>query len=198
MESIIIRCKACKHAMKFSAEKVGKRAKCPKCDAVVLIQADPVAEAPASTPAEPEEPDDYGVTLDPELAELARKRQEEEDAKGKAKKERKKLPKVARKVKVIPDAEAWQKVRIGMLFVHVGVWVWLVCHLLQGSYVLLGYVELSEYANMMARNFEERAEPPPENAPFPAFERGWDIDELGVYLEMITGAPSAVLPTDAW
>jgi hypothetical protein len=187
MEHIVIRCKMCKHAMKFSAEKVGKRAKCPKCDAIVLIQAEPVAEAPASKPPADDEVGGYDVTLDPELEELAKKRQAEEDAKAKAKKERKKLPKVARKIKAIPDAESWEKIRLGLLFVQAGVWVWLFCHLAQGFYVLMGSVELPEFANLMAVNLEKRGDPPPENAPFPPLGQGWDLDELDIYLGMIAG-----------
>jgi len=34
----IFRCKSCQHAMKFSAEKAGKKAKCPKCGTLVVIQ----------------------------------------------------------------------------------------------------------------------------------------------------------------
>ena len=57
MDAILVRCTQCKHAMKFSAEKAGKKAKCPKCEAIVVVQADesapeePVAEAPAAAPA---------------------------------------------------------------------------------------------------------------------------------------------------
>jgi hypothetical protein len=196
MDAIVIRCKMCKHAMKFSAEKAGKRAKCPKCDAIILIQAEPEKkkaepEAPpetpapapaASTPPEQEEVGEYGVNIDPELEALAKQRAAEEEAKRTAKKERKKLPKVARKIKAIPDAESWQKVRVGMLFVFAGVWVWLFCHLVQGSYVLLGSVDVPEYAILLGDNLEER-----RDVDFPPIGHGWDIDELGVYLGWIAG-----------
>lgn len=188
MEAILIRCKMCKHAMKFSAEKAGKRAKCPKCDAINLIAAeaeqkpDPPAAAPPPKPADEEEVGQYGVALDPELEALAKQREAEEAAKAKAKKERKALPKVTRKVKAIPDAESWAKVRLGMLFISIGAWIWLFCHLLQGSYVLLGSVDLPEFANMVAQNLERRGD-----EGFPEINHGWDIDKLDVYLGWIAG-----------
>src|SRR5690242_18525463 len=125
MDSITVRCKMCKHAMKFSAEKAGKRAKCPKCDTILLIKAEEepkkqdqdtnitakpdAAAAPAPPATDEEDPTGgYEVKLDPELEERRRALQEEEESK--KKKERKKLPKVTRKIKAIPDAESWEKV----------------------------------------------------------------------------------------
>lgn len=189
MEAILIRCKMCKHAMKFSAEKAGKRAKCPKCDAIVLIEADakkpeetPAEAPPAPKPPQEEEVGQYGVALDPELEQLAEKRKQEEEAKAKAKKERKKLPKVGRKIRAIPDADAWSKVRLGMMFVFAGTWIWLFCHILQGSYVLLGYAELPEFANLIVENMEHR-----RDEGLPPFGQGWAMDELTIYLGMIAG-----------
>src|ERR1043166_4425240 len=40
MDAIIVRCGHCKHAMKFSAAKAGKKAKCTKCDAIVVVKAE--------------------------------------------------------------------------------------------------------------------------------------------------------------
>src|SRR2546425_12472853 len=53
MDAISFRCKSCQHPMKFSAEKAGKKTKCPKCGTVAVIQ---VEEAPpaAAAPAEEE------------------------------------------------------------------------------------------------------------------------------------------------
>jgi uncharacterized Zn finger protein (UPF0148 family) len=50
MDSISVHCKMCKHVMKFSAEKAGKRAKCPKCDTIVVVQAEEPEPAPTPTP----------------------------------------------------------------------------------------------------------------------------------------------------
>ncbi len=112
MDAITVRCKMCKHAMKFSAEKAGKRAKCPKCDAIVLVQADEEpAKEPEAAPAPPSSNLDldttgYDVFTDPELEALRKQRQVDADAKKNT--EKKLLPPVARKIKAIPDAESWQ------------------------------------------------------------------------------------------
>jgi len=194
MASITVHCKMCKHVMKFSAEKAGKRAKCPKCDTVVLIKAEDEAQKPEpapETPAPPPKPaddDEYGATgsydvfLDPEIAKRQKELAEEEANRHKKKKDRKKLPTIGRKVKVIPDAPAWSMIRWGMLLVFIGVWIWLACHLLQGSYVILGSVEFPEYASMMARNLEQR-----NNEGFPEVGQGWDLDWLEIYLGMVAG-----------
>ena len=177
--------------MKFSAEKAGKRAKCPKCETVNVIEAAPEpkaepATAPASPPAAPdpfadEGPHAYDVFTDPELEERRRIMQEEEEA-GAKKKDRKKLPKVGRKVKVIPDAESWSMIRIGLLFMFIGTWIWLACHIMQGTYVILGSVEFPEFANLMARNLELR-----NNEGFPEAGQMWELDKLEIYLGMIAG-----------
>jgi hypothetical protein len=199
MEAIIVRCKMCKHTMKFSPQKAGKRAKCPKCDTIVLIQAEeevqkkeasPTPELapeapPAPKPATNDEEEDaegaYGVFLDPEIEERQKKLREAEEAKGK-KKDRKKLPKVGRKIKAIPDARSWNFVRLGMLFIFIGTWIWLACHIMQGTYVILGVVEFPEYAHLIGRNLEMR-----NDEGFPEIGRGWDLDWVEVYLGMIVG-----------
>jgi hypothetical protein len=195
MDAISVRCKTCKHAMKFSAEKAGKRAKCPKCDAVVLIAAEEMAEAPKkeavpeSAPAAPvaDEEDDgpaeYGVWTDPEI-ELRKKQmaaEEEERRKKKKKKKDKDLPSVARKIKAIPDAEAWNSVRLSLLFTLMGVLIWGFTHVLQCSYVLLGSAEYSEYGNLINKNIEDVDDELPERGEF------WKIKDIDVYLGMIAG-----------
>ncbi len=204
MEAIQVRCKTCKHAMKFSAEKAGKRAKCPKCDTIVLIQAEEAApqvkaaaaeaaaaeaaaaEAAAVVAAAPPEDDSaagYGVFLDPELEALKKQREEEERLAAKKKRERKVLPKVARKVKAIPEAEAWAKVRFGLLFTFIGTVVWIATHILQGSYVVIGTADLPEYAQLIASILETRGG---END-FPERGQFWDVDDLDIFLGMIAG-----------
>ncbi|MSQ94167.1 MAG: hypothetical protein EXR98_06375 [Gemmataceae bacterium] len=188
--AITVRCKMCKHAMKFSAEKAGKRAKCPKCDAIVLVQAEAEpAKEPEPAPAAPASNLDldttgYEVFTDPELQELAKQR--EADGEAKKKKEKKILPKVARRVKAIPDAESWQRVRIGLIFIFVGACIWFFTHILQGSYVLIGSTELAEYAKLIATNLEVRDGEAPQR--LPAREDAWDMDWLGIYLGMIAGS----------
>jgi hypothetical protein len=196
MDAIIVRCKMCKHAMKFSAEKAGKRAKCPKCDAIVLVEADgaharteePAPEVAAAPLVKAVDDEDdptggYDVFTDPEMEEIKKRREAEEEAAGKKRKERKKLPKMLRKTKAIPDAESWTKVRFGLLFTFIGVWIWIFTHLAQGSYVVLGKVEFPEYANMIAVNLEARG----GDEDFPARGKFWDVDEVNVYLGMIAG-----------
>jgi hypothetical protein len=195
MDAIIVRCKMCKHAMKFSAEKAGKRAKCPKCDAIVLIKAEeeakkpepaPVAAAPDAPAAAPPDDDEdstggYEVYLDPEI-ERRRKAMAEEEERARKKKDKKNLPKVGRKVKAIPDAELWDKTRVGMIFLALGCAVWLIAHLLQGSYLLVGSNEYPEFAVLVAERIEHRAdEGLPEDGGF------WDIDFLRTYLGMMSG-----------
>jgi len=183
----------CKHAMKFSAEKAGKRAKCSKCDAVLVIEAatEPAKKKEEEVAVAVEEPkpaaqaddDDnsaYGVWVDPEIAARQKELAEEEERK-KKKKEKKLLPKVTRKVKAIHEAEAWTSVRTGMMLMLVGTVIWLFAHLLQGTYVLVGMAEFPEFGKMMARNLENRGNEMPEPG------RGWDVKWLDVYLEMIAG-----------
>src|SRR5436305_880603 len=77
MDSITVRCKMCKHAMKFSSEKAGKRAKCSKCDTVLVIEPAQQNDADENVAVAVEEPkpavqeeDDVGayeVFTDPEL-----------------------------------------------------------------------------------------------------------------------------------
>ena len=178
--------------MKFSADKAGKKAKCSKCGAIVPIEAPPETEpeqepepAPVVKAAEEEEDGtgSYGLYTDPELEERKKQLEAEEEAKANPKKkDRKKLPKVARKIKAIADAESWEKVRLGMFFVFLGVCVWIVAHLLQGSYVLIGSVEFPEYAPLLATYLASR-----NNDDFPARGHGWDIDQMSICLGIISG-----------
>jgi hypothetical protein len=196
MDAIIVRCKTCKHAMKFSAEKAGKRAKCTKCDAIVLVKAEeepeqeegPAPEVAAAPVVKAvDEEDDptggYDVFTDPEMEEIKKKREADEEANVKKRKEKKKLPKMLRKMKAIPDAESWNKVRLGLLFIFIGVCIWMFTHLAQGSYVVLGKVEFPEYANTMAANLAARG----GEEEFPERGRFWDVDQVNVYLGMIAG-----------
>ena len=208
MDAISIRCKSCQHAMKFSADKAGKKAKCPKCGTLVVIQ----AEAPPPPAADPDEialapmpdivqqnaeantkeavdlfddggPATYEAKVDEELITRQKALAEAEEAKRTQKQPKKKLPKVGRKVKALPDAESWKKVQIGLYMISIACWIWLASHLLQGSFVLLGYTEFSEYANLVAKNLEMRG----GEKEFPERGKFWDIDTLGIYLEMISG-----------
>lgn len=179
--------------MKFSAEKEGKRAKCPKCGGAVPIVAAVEPEKPPEPPPSPPKPVDefaddgpalYEATVDPELEEIRKRIEaEEEEARKRKKKGKKKLPKVARKVKAIPDADSWAKVRFGLQLMMFGFGAGLFAHLLRGAYVLLGSVEFSEYAVMIAHNLEHRG----GNDDFPENDGFWDLENLRIYLGMIAG-----------
>src|ERR1019366_5938560 len=127
MDAITVRCNNCKHQMKFSADKAGKREKCPKCQTILVVQ---VEEEPAELVKEESakkeaavqpvaaavgkavDPDDdgpaaYDVFTDPELEERQKAIAAEDELLLKQKKVKKKLPKMMRKMKAIPDAEAW-------------------------------------------------------------------------------------------
>lgn len=209
MAPITVRCKACQHTMKFSAEKAGKKAKCSKCGTLAVIQAEeepialvdappPLETAPPAAPPseltaqEPAEkpfdefaddgPSSYGVWVDPELEKIAKQREQEEKDQAKKKKDKKALPKVARKIKPIPDAESWDKVRLGLYFFFLGSCLWMAAHLLQGIYVLIGSVDVSEYANLIAGNLQVRmGEELPPRGQF------WDMDEYNIYMGLIAG-----------
>src|SRR5436190_1276109 len=103
MDAISIRCKACKHTMKFSADKAGKKTKCSKCGTLAIIEAPAELEtvAPAQVVDQPppvkdefadDGPAEYGVAIDKELEERQRLLREEEANQGKKKKDKKKLP----------------------------------------------------------------------------------------------------------
>ena len=209
MDAISIRCKSCQHVMKFSADKAGKKAKCTKCGTLVAITADPAAPAKAADPDEitlaelPDEvkqaaetakteavdlfdddgPETYEAKVDEELVARQKAIAEAEERKKTEKKPKKSLPKVGRKVKALPDAESWKKVQVGLFLISIACWIWIASHLLQGSFVLLGSTEFSEFAQLVDKNLEARG----GEKDFPEGERFWDIDELNIYLEMIAG-----------
>lgn len=199
MDAISIRCKTCNHGMKFSAEKAGKRAKCPKCDTIILIQAEEEkpqvkadAEEKAAAEAAPvvsaapseEDPDGgYGIFDDPELEALKKKREYDEKMEAKLKRQQKVMPKMARKVKAIPEAERWNKVRISLLFTFIGGIIWLATHFLQGSYVVIGKADLPEYGQLIAANLEIRG----GEEDFPPRGQFWEVNDLDIFLGMIAG-----------
>jgi hypothetical protein len=74
-----------------------------------------------------------------------------------------------------------------LLFVQIGTWVWFACHLLQGTYVVLGMVEFSEYATVIATNLELRADGDPDQPDLPARGDFWNVDEVDIHLGMVAG-----------
>jgi hypothetical protein len=187
MEAITVTCSSCQHLMRFGQDKAGRKAKCPKCGTLVVITAaeaedddEEVEETPPPLPEPTKAPaqDDlgaYGAT--DVLGEEDKNKEPEKKAKGK----KKKAPKIARKVRAIPDAEQWEKVRAGLLFIFIGVVLWGGAHLLQGVYVAIGVVDYTEFVRPLAEELNARQNPLPEGGGF------WEINGLNVLLSMIAG-----------
>src|SRR5712671_3694955 len=103
MEVIKFSC-ACGHAMKFAADKAGRKAKCPKCTAIITVPQGGQANGPAGAPNDEEGDGAYGIIVDKELEE--RRRQiEEANLLRQKEARRKKAPKIVKKFKSLPDAE---------------------------------------------------------------------------------------------
>jgi hypothetical protein len=168
METISVSCTACGHAMKFGADKAGRKAKCPKCENVLTV---PVNGAAAPGAAQAEEDAGYGVVIDHELAELRAKREEADRLRQKEEK-KKKAPTVKKKYKSLPEAELWEKVHFALIFIFLGSCLWAFMHLLQGCWVALGTVEYVDYARLVTRLIENQ-DPPiiPERGQFWGFSQ---------------------------
>ncbi len=166
--------------MKFPADKAGRKAKCPKCEAVLTIPA--AEQVPAGAPKSGEEDDEtgYGVIVDKELEEKRRQLEEEERLRAKEAK-KKKAPKIQKKYKSLPDAEQWERVHFGLLFLFLGTLVWAFTHLLQGMWVTLGTVEFSDYARMVTGMIERQVPVIPEDGSF------WNFSQFSLLVGMIAG-----------
>lgn len=194
MDVINVTCSGCGHAMRFGADKAGRKAKCSKCATIVPIPtgaeiasgAPPVvaaADDPTAVSAAPGTPtaEDigaYGVTVEEE-------KKTDEEPKKKKKEDKKHLPKLQRKVKALADGENWEKVRLGLLFIFFGTCLWAIAHLLQGIYLLLGTVDYPEYARLIGHELIERRQIMPDGGGF------WDVNQLNLLLGMTAG-PSFV------
>src|SRR6266853_213857 len=106
MEVIKFSC-ACGHAMKFAADKAGRKAKCPKCTAIITVPGGEGANGPAGAANVDEGEGAYGVIVDKELEERRRQIDEEELERQKEAR-RKKAPKIVKKFKSLPDAQLWE------------------------------------------------------------------------------------------
>jgi hypothetical protein len=151
--------------MKFGADKAGRKAKCPKCDSVLTIPG-PQANGPAGPASGDEEGDaGYGVLVDHDL-EARRRRIEEEDRLRAKELKKKKPPKIVKKFKSLPEAERWEKVHLGLLFVFLGTCIWAFSHMLVGLWVGLGTVEFTDYARMVTEQIERQEPVIPERGEF--------------------------------
>jgi hypothetical protein len=184
MEVIAVKC-ACGHAMKFPADKAGRKAKCPKCASVLVI---PGAEEAQTSASAGEVDEQYGVVIDHDLEERRRALEEAERQRLRELK-KKKPPKIEKKFKSLPDADLWEKVHFGLLFIFLGTCVWAFTHLLTGMWVALGSVEFKDYARMAEEQIErvqaarrEAGEPPiPEDGHF------WEFSQWNFLVSMAAG-----------
>jgi hypothetical protein len=188
MEVIKFSC-ACGHAMKFAADKAGRKAKCPKCTAIITVPKGDQANGPAGAPKNDDDDDGaYGIIVDKELEERRRQIEEAELLRQKEAR-RKKAPKIVKKFKSLPDAELWEKVHFGLLFLFLGGCVWAFTHLLLGMWVGLGTVERSDYSKMvtelierdMARRVERNEPAIPDDGHF------WDFSQFHLLVAIPAG-----------
>jgi phage FluMu protein Com len=188
MEAISVRCTSCSQTLKVGADKAGRKIKCPKCEAVLTVPAlelkkespAPIPLTPALKPVEEEDDKGYGVVVDHELAEK-RRLLEEADRKRLKEEKKKKAPKVQRRFKELPDAEDWEKVRLGLLFIFFGTLIWAFTHALQGLWVVLGTIEFQEHAHMVVEQIDMRRMDGPGPGGF------WDIGQLNLLLGIVAG-----------
>ena len=183
MNAISVKCAGCGHAMKFAADKAGRKAKCPKCETVLTIPA-PSADGPG---AEAEDAG-YGVVVDHELEERRRQLEIAERARL-LELAKKKAPKIQKKFKSLPDADQWEKVHFGLLFLFLGTCLWGFSHMLHGVWVGLGAVEFTDFSRLVTeqieqigKNRQDRGDPPiPEDGRF------WQFSQFHLLVGMVAG-----------
>jgi hypothetical protein len=191
MDVIRLSC-TCGHSLKFAAANAGKKAKCPKCKTVLTIPAaEKAAEkvnGPAAAAAEDEGDGAYGVVVDHDL-EARRQRLEEEEQLRQKELRKKKAPKVQKKFKSLPEAEAWEKVQFGLLFVFFGTCLWALTHLLQGMWVGLGTAENNDYSRLVTELIErsQQARVDHGDPPIPEDGRFWEFSQFHMLVAMAGG-----------
>jgi hypothetical protein len=190
MEAIRVTC-ACGHAMKFAADKVGRKAKCPKCTAIIVVRKPDEANGAASAAAAEDEGEGaYGVIVDQELVERQREIEEAELLRQKEAK-KKKAPKILKKFKSLPDSELWEKVQFGLLFLFLGGCVWAFIHALLGMWVALGSVEFADYARLVTQEIEHdgdrRQQRDPPEPRIPADGRFWEFSQFHHLVALAAG-----------
>src|SRR4051794_4967008 len=150
MDTITVQCPSCGHSLRFGADKAGRKAKCPKCGNTVPI---PAADAPppvvaAAPPPPPPADDDDGPANYGLVEETGKRMETDVIGKREPKAQKKNLPKLTRRTKTLADKEQWEKVQTGLMFLFVGVVIWLAVHLLHGLYVVLGNIDFAEFAKI--------------------------------------------------
>jgi hypothetical protein len=186
MEPISVNCASCGHAMKFAPDKAGRKAKCPKCNAVFTIPTPEEAKATAAAGAaagQDEGDGAYDVIVDRDLEEK-RRRMEEEDRRRAKEAKKKKAPKIEKKFKNLPDAEEWEKVHFGLLFIFLGTCLWAFTLLLHGMWVTLGTVEFTDYSRLVTERVEKSVQ---QDGGIPEGGRFWSISQFNLLVGMVAG-----------
>ncbi len=148
MESVSFRCTSCKQALKLSADKIGKRIKCPKCATEQVV---PKSGAAATAGAAEDDGGGYGIVIDKDEEAARQKRfAESQKTTKKAKVERQRVAKAKRKSLQVP--ENWQKVRTGLVVMMWGVVLWAGPILFIAVIWLLGILSGPYYATVANRH----------------------------------------------
>jgi phage FluMu protein Com len=196
MDPISFRCSTCDHTLKVSADRAGRKVKCPRCNGVNTVpareteeQVTAAAPAPAKKKTEEEEDDKkgYGLFIDPREEEEKKRREEEEKKKKKEKKAKDDEPAAAieRRVKVIYDTKDWQKVRIGFAIILYALAAWGLWFVLHELVVLIGVFRGPEYG-VLADKF--LLLPVEDNGEWPKVGSIMPIDRMGFAMSIISGS----------
>ncbi len=175
MDAITFRCANCQHPMKVSADKAGRKARCPKCKAELTIPAASPAAAPApgKGSAEDEEGGAYnlvGAIDAPPVEEKPKKQRrdfedEDEDEEEEAARARAlAVPKTpgapegfrpaAPRARALLEPERWHKVQLGLMLLSVGLWIWVGAFLLGRVPAVIGAFAAPEYGSFAVRYAE--------------------------------------------
>ncbi|MFO0969199.1 MAG: hypothetical protein U0793_26895 [Gemmataceae bacterium] len=188
MDPITFRCTTCDHALKVGADKAGRKVKCNRCNALLVVPAatekkeEVVAAAPAKN--DDDEPNDgkgYGLLLDPKEEE-ERKRREEEEKRARKKKKDEPLAKIQKRVKTIYDADDWKKVNIGYLIVLVALGFWGLQFAFHEISLLAGLVKGPEYSVLVDKVLLV------EDPDGPRAGRAVPIDRMGFAMSLVYGS----------
>jgi hypothetical protein len=175
MDLITFPCPSCGHVFKLGADKAGRKARCNKCKAEMVI---PSASQPAQAPAAgaaggpaaaEDEEGGYGLigefgTAHEELeVEMKRRKKEQDELDKKLEEEatqrrRTRRPAQLRKAPIHP--EKWEKVRLGLIFVASAVILWTLSFLLHKTFVFLGVTAPMEYAFLATTELVDPVETP--------------------------------------
>jgi hypothetical protein len=188
MNIITFQCSNCQKVLRIGAENAGKKARCSKCGHGLVIPKESQPPSNPSTPARFDPFADEGESIysfanDPppdikdstsgkvRLQDVYGRDEDEdtddEDDEEKEAKEReqqrllgaRRREALARLRKTPLDFAQWEKVRLGILLVFIGVVAWLAAVAMQKLVVLIGLPYSGEYAAVAANELVNRAEP---------------------------------------